>query len=361
VEEEVKMYLEKKKVAVPKVSKKDQLLEQETLLTLKLLKDAETLGIEEAISNWRVSVGDLVYFKKLTTIKKSLENHLCLLTKKKEKETLLQSTSTIPSLFNFPFPKTKRGLINCQLLNHFLSKGCGFESLILAGISGAGKTLLSKSIGKAIQIEYQKCGVDADYLFVTAIDRLKVLNPNLHRVLIFDDVSLKDRNREEKIHLLCSSNESVDIRVRNINATLPPDLPRIFTTNDISNLINKPYPELLRRAIILFMDTPFVYPQERDEKNFYYVDPKNFFIYGLYPNQLKKEAINNFSNENVTNINTTINIHIHNNININISLADADNMYNSLEPEEEIRAWCQKHYEEAITLGLKYRSEEEDV
>lgn len=73
--------------------------------------------------------------------------------------------------------------------------------------------------------------------------------------IIFDDVSLDGKTREEKIHFFDLENTS-DVNVKFGYGTIPGGTPRIFTTNDLYNIIGEKNPrhapeEFLRRLLLV--------------------------------------------------------------------------------------------------------------
>jgi DNA replication protein DnaC len=132
--------------------------------------------------------------------------------------------------------------INFMVLKSWLNKGLGFESLIVVGPSGVGKTLLSQSICNMYLERCEELNIaGGDYLYITQLDGLKRYDPSIHKILVLDDLpNLSSLDRTTRIHLICSSSENVDIRCRFTNATIAPLTPRIFTLNDIVELFPKP-------------------------------------------------------------------------------------------------------------------------
>lgn len=76
--------------------------------------------------------------------------------------------------------------------------------------------------------------------------------------IIFDDISLDDKTREEKIHFFDLENTS-HVNVKFGYGTIPGGTPRIFTTNDLYNIIGEKNPchapeELIRRLLLVNID-----------------------------------------------------------------------------------------------------------
>ena len=166
---------------------------------------------------------------------------------------------------------------NYLLIKHFLNKGLGFESLVLAGPSGTGKTLFCKALVQALRELYIKMEEAFDFLFISDMDRLKLYNKERIKFLLFDDVNLSKVVREQKIHLLCANEEETDIRLRNINATLGSYLPRVFTTNNILNILSG-VKELLRRVYVVFVDKEFNF-KDYDPDKYYYLSEDDIYVF----------------------------------------------------------------------------------
>ena len=78
--------------------------------------------------------------------------------------------------------------------------------------------------------------------------------------IIFDDISLNSKTREEKIHFFDLENTS-HVNVKFGYATIPGGTPRIFTTNDLYNIIGEKNSchvpkELIRRLLLVNIDKP---------------------------------------------------------------------------------------------------------
>jgi hypothetical protein len=180
----------------------------------------------------------------------------------------------LPALGDFGFRFDNRNLIE-----HYLRKGMGTQSLILVGPSNTNKTLLAKVLVALGLTKFKEIGESGEYLFVTELDQLKDFDENVHKMLILDDVNLKKLSREGIIHLLASSSESVEIRCRHTNAKLPPYVPRIITTNNIRNIIKAGHEEeLLRLCYIAYIEDPMLNATGED---FYRLDESVVEVYPL--------------------------------------------------------------------------------
>jgi len=103
--------------------------------------------------------------------------------------------------------------------------------LILHGKSGTGKTELAKSIIKHIGKEP---------VLIRDVNVLGYENIDSNVGLIFDDISLKDKTREVKIHYFDTENES-QLRILYKVAIIPKEVPRIYTTNVLEDLLCEPF------------------------------------------------------------------------------------------------------------------------
>ena len=97
------------------------------------------------------------------------------------------------------------------------------QTLILYGPSGTGKTELAKAIVESMQM---------NWLFIRDLNGLKSLDPEYHEVVIFDDVTVQDFDRERLIHLFDTNNPS-EIRVLYGIVVITEDIKRVFTTNNV--------------------------------------------------------------------------------------------------------------------------------
>jgi hypothetical protein len=146
---------------------------------------------------------------------KNIEALEKLTTDKKIQE--IEANSIIP-LENFNVPE---GIIN------WYESGC-IETMVVNGISGAGKTEMIKSF---------LTSKDIKYLLVRNIHGLKNYNPNIHRAVIFDDCfHEKQLSSEEHIALSDTANPA-DIRILRESIRLLQNTIRIFTTNDVLKLM----------------------------------------------------------------------------------------------------------------------------
>jgi hypothetical protein len=286
-------------------SKKKGIILKEKVKNLykTLEKLAEKEGVISALLFYAKSVSAKIYLSKLASLKKSLYKHMELMMSKRKMES---SEALIPALGDFSLK-----LNNWKLIEHYLRKGMGKQGLILVGPSNTNKTLLARSIGAALVNEFKEIGKSAEYLFVTELDQLKDFNKDVHKMLILDDVNLKSLPKEQLVHLLASSTESVDIRCRHSNVTLPPYVPRVITTNNIRNIIKAGHEEeLLRLCYIAYIEDPMLNATGED---FYRLDES---VVEVYPLNLINSVTNNIKNNIVGNNNTVNNINI-----INVTLS----------------------------------------
>ena len=119
------------------------------------------------------------------------------------------------------------------------------KSLILYGPSGTGKTEFCKSLFKSMNF---------DTFLVRDINALANKQIEENTALLFDDISLSNKSREEKIHIYDLENNS-QIRVLYGIAYIPAGTPRAFTTNKIDRLVGtidlSAMPEEIARRLVL--------------------------------------------------------------------------------------------------------------
>jgi len=118
-------------------------------------------------------------------------------------------------------------------------------TLLLHGPSGTGKTELAKSLLSSLGMEY---------VLIRDLNGLKKFDPLIHRAVIFDDLDVSDRSREELIHLFDVENES-DIRILYQSVQIPAFLVRIFTTNN-HRAMTRNEKSLERRLDIVQVEKP---------------------------------------------------------------------------------------------------------
>lgn len=124
------------------------------------------------------------------------------------------------------------------------------HSLLIYGKSGTGKTELAKVLMEAKGIRY---------LFVRDIQGLKDFHSSIQKGIIFDDLNLREMERETLIALFDVENSS-DIRILYKSVKIPAETLRIFTTNRPQDYLKE---EALNRRILsvkadkqLFLPTP---------------------------------------------------------------------------------------------------------
>jgi len=103
----------------------------------------------------------------------------------------------------------------------------GKTALILWGPTGTCKTEFTKSLLKSMNLES---------LLIRNIHAFRDVRIGPGTALLFDDVSLADKTREELIHYFDLEN-GTQLRVMYGTIDIPPGTPRAFTTNDISRVI----------------------------------------------------------------------------------------------------------------------------
>jgi len=103
----------------------------------------------------------------------------------------------------------------------------GKTALILCGPSGTCKTEFTKSLLKSMNLET---------LLIRNVHAFKDVRIVAGTALLFDDISLVDKTREELIHYFDLEN-GTQLRVMYGTIDVPPGTPRAFTTNDITRII----------------------------------------------------------------------------------------------------------------------------
>ncbi len=118
------------------------------------------------------------------------------------------------------------------------------RTLFLIGEAGAGKTELSKALLP------KGC-------YTMGTEGLKLLDEYSHEGVIFDDVSIADKELQEQIHILDLFNESM-IRILYCSVILPRGFPRIFTSHlpDIMQMANFMDPAVRRRCNMVRVISP---------------------------------------------------------------------------------------------------------
>lgn len=99
--------------------------------------------------------------------------------------------------------------------------------MILFGPSGTGKTEFCKSLFKSMNYET---------VLVRDMNALGNIDIGRNQALLFDDISLSKKTREEKIHCFDLENDS-QLRILYGVARIPASIPRAFTTNKIDRVV----------------------------------------------------------------------------------------------------------------------------
>jgi hypothetical protein len=185
----------------------------------------------EAATNTLITTYKKLASKKASTIVRNLRTVNKIMLQKKYKEN-----NSIRNMEDFIVPEEvldwKANLFNKK-------------SLVLYGPSGTGKTEFCKSLFKSMNF---------DTFFVRDINSLADKQMEENTALLFDDISLANKSREEKIHMYDLENNS-QIRVLYGIAYLPAGTPRAFTTNKIDRLVGtidlNAVPEEISRRLVL--------------------------------------------------------------------------------------------------------------
>lgn len=110
------------------------------------------------------------------------------------------------------------------------------------GPSGTGKTEFSKSMLKSMNL---------NTIVVREMNAMKELGTGIKNpALLFDDISLSKKTREEKMHILDLENTS-QLRILYATADIPSGTLRAFTTNKLENVIGFETPEEIKRRVHL--------------------------------------------------------------------------------------------------------------
>ena len=129
-----------------------------------------------------------------------------------------------------------------ELIDWF-NTGC-IETLIINGLSGMGKTELIKSVLKSRNIKF---------LLIRNVHGLKDYEPQIHKAVIFDDMFFeKELTAEEHIALSDTANPS-NIRILRDSIRIVQNTLRIFTTNNVLELLKNQYSNkaVLSRYLVL--------------------------------------------------------------------------------------------------------------
>lgn len=114
----------------------------------------------------------------------------------------------------------------------------GFNmTLILHGPGGTGKTMLAKSIFKALKIEP---------LIVSEINDFRKYDSSKHKGILIDDLDAESLSRLETLNIIDSS-DGKSIRVLYGIVSPTPLIPRVITTNRLEDFTKNGANELIRR------------------------------------------------------------------------------------------------------------------
>jgi hypothetical protein len=128
------------------------------------------------------------------------------------------------------------------------------KTLILFGPSGTGKTEFSKSVLKSMNL---------NTIFIRDTNAVKELDAGIKNpALLFDDVSLSNKTREQIIHILDLENTS-QLRILYAITDIPSGTPRVFTTNKLEDVIgsidlNEVPKEIARRVHLVNIDKSLI-------------------------------------------------------------------------------------------------------
>jgi len=126
------------------------------------------------------------------------------------------------------------GVINPRFLEMFNWNPWDLKkTLVLVGPSGIGKTTWAKK------------NAPKPCLFVSHLDDLKSFRADMHKSIMFDDVSVTHMPITSQIHL-CDMENVRSIHVRYGTVTIPAGVPKIFTCN--SSPIALEHPAIARRC-----------------------------------------------------------------------------------------------------------------
>lgn len=123
------------------------------------------------------------------------------------------------------------------------------------GPSGTGKTEFSKSMLKSMNL---------NTIFVREMNAMKELGTGIKNpALLFDDISLSKKTREEKIHILDLENTS-QLRILYAITDTPSGTPRVFITNKLEDIIGVTAPkEIKRRVYLVNVDKSLIIAMKR--------------------------------------------------------------------------------------------------
>jgi hypothetical protein len=321
----------------------------------------------------------------------------------KEFEEMENEEEEIDNLFDFPFPKNDPFAVeNYKILKHILEKGFGYQSIIICGKSRTGKSSLAKALADLIITILKELYPDQEFsvLFLSEYQNLKDYDEKKHKVIIFDDVSFSHLSKQSRSatmnHLLGSFDYCSQLRVLYNTVTIAPFTVRLFTINDIRDILPIPRMNLLQRTAILYIRDEFELrdvetgkPLPHNDTLNFYINPKDVDIYPLNLefvdnfDEIKTKAFKNITNrnnmkihQNIKNVKNLTNVtnNITNSLNLNIKLSEnkevnrefLQNLHNHFtnkyfsklfDSEKELKDYYEKVVGYTIEDGMMYESE----
>lgn len=202
-----------------------------------------------------------------------------------------------------------------HIIQQFLNKGCGYQSLVLCGPARVGKTRLAKALLDTCSQHYRNFfpqeTFSPSYLFLTDSDGLNKYDSNIHKFLLFDDVCLQKFSHADRLKYLATGEDSQSLRRRHYITDIQPYTPRIFTTNTLRSLMPQYTAESLARIIIVFIDTRFDFHMPYNPEKAYYLSSQDINLFPHSSHFLASSIFHSLHNNNQnihqnTNKNDTI-------------------------------------------------------